>query len=93
MLTYYPSRFPDPRVTGSGYATLNVLTRFEKKGSGILDKHPGSVTLGDWATSVIILCSVADLDPGSGIGCLFDPWIRDGRKSASGSGIRDEQPG
>jgi hypothetical protein len=30
-----------------------------------------------------------------GIGCLFDPWIRirDGRKSASGSGIRDEQPG
>ncbi len=32
-------------------------------------------------------------DPGSGIGCLFDPGIRDGRKSASGSGIRDEQPG
>jgi hypothetical protein len=30
---------------------------------------------------------------GSGIGCLLDPWIRDGRKSASGSGIRDEQPG
>ncbi len=35
---------------------------------------------------------------GSGIRCLFDPWIRDpgsrmGRKSASGSGIRDEQPG
>jgi hypothetical protein len=25
--------------------------------------------------------------------CFFDPWIRDGRKSASGSGIRDEQPG
>jgi hypothetical protein len=36
-------------------------------------------------------CSVAD--PGSGIGCLFDPGIRDGRQSASGSGIRDEQPG
>ncbi len=35
---------------------------------------------------------------GSGIRCLFDPWIRDlgsgmGRKSASGSGIRDEQLG
>jgi hypothetical protein len=30
---------------------------------------------------------------GSGIGCLFDPRIRDGRKSASGSGIRDEQLG
>jgi hypothetical protein len=37
--------------------------------------------------------SVADPDPGSGIGYLFDPGIRDGRKSASGSGIRDEQPG
>jgi hypothetical protein len=37
--------------------------------------------------------SVADPDPESGIGCLFDPWIRDGRKSASGSGIQDEQPG
>jgi hypothetical protein len=24
---------------------------------------------------------------------FFDPWIRDGRKSASGSGIRVEQPG
>ncbi len=42
--------------------------------------------------------SVADPNPGSGIRCLFDPWIRDpgsgmGRKSASGSEIRDEQPG
>jgi hypothetical protein len=39
-----------------------------------------------------------DPDPQSGIGCLFDPWIRDpgfgmGRKSASRAGIRDEQPG
>jgi hypothetical protein len=34
-------------------------------------------------------------DPGSGIGCLFDSCIRirDRRKSASGSGIRDERPG
>ncbi len=32
-------------------------------------------------------------DPGSGIGYLFDPGIRAGRKSASGSAIRDEQPG
>ncbi len=23
------------------------------------------------------IISVADPDPGSGIGCLFDPWIRD----------------
>ncbi len=32
---------------------------------------------------------------GSGIWCLFDPWIRDPgwvKKSGSGSGIRDEQP-
>ncbi len=34
---------------------------------------------------------------GSGIRCLFDPWIREpgsgmGKKSGSGSGIRDEQP-
>jgi hypothetical protein len=33
--------------------------------------------------------SVADPDPGSGIGCFFDPWIRDGRKSASGSGMNN----
>ncbi len=33
--------------------------------------------------------SVADPDPGSGIGCLFDPWFRDGRKSASGSGMNN----
>jgi len=30
---------------------------------------------------------------GFGIGYLFDPWIRDGRKSSPGSGIRDEKPG
>jgi hypothetical protein len=41
--------------------------------------------------ALILESSVAD--PESGIGCLFDPWIRDGRKSASGSGIRNEQPG
>ena len=35
------------------------------------------------------LTSVADPEPGSGIGCLFDPWIRDGRKSASGSGMNN----
>ncbi len=42
------------------------------------------------AKSTRIDCgSVADSDPGSGIWCLFHPWIRDGRKSASGSGIWD----
>jgi hypothetical protein len=24
-----------------------------------------------------LISNVADPDPGSGIGCLFDPWIRD----------------
>jgi hypothetical protein len=44
---------------------------------------------------IYLICSVADPDPGSGIGCFLTPGfgIRDGRKSASGSGIRDEQPG
>jgi hypothetical protein len=28
-------------------------------------------------------------DPGSGIGCFFDPGFRDGRKSASGSGMNN----
>jgi hypothetical protein len=32
-------------------------------------------------------CSVADPDPGSGIGFFFDSGIRDGRKSASRSGM------
>ena len=51
-------------------------------------------------TRILSVLRIRIRDPGSGIGCLFDPWIRDpgsgirdGRKSASGSGIRDEQPG
>jgi hypothetical protein len=37
--------------------------------------------------------SVADQDPGSGIGCLFDPWIRDPGWEKVSIRIRDEQPG
>jgi hypothetical protein len=37
--------------------------------------------------------SVADRDPGSGIGCLFDPWIRDPGWEKVSIRIRDEQPG
>ncbi len=37
--------------------------------------------------------SVADPDPGLGAFLTPGSGIRDGRKSASGSGIRDEQPG
>jgi hypothetical protein len=37
--------------------------------------------------------SVVDPDPGLGAFLTPGSGIRDGRKSASGSGIRDEQPG
>ncbi len=37
--------------------------------------------------------SVADPDPGSGIGFLFDPWIRDPGWEKVIIRIRDEQPG
>ncbi len=37
--------------------------------------------------------SVGDPDPGSGIGCLFDPWIRDPGWEKVSIRIRDEQPG
>ena len=42
---------------------------------------------------IALASSVADPDPG--LGAFLSPGseIRDGRKSASGSGIRDEQPG
>ncbi len=43
--------------------------------------------------SAILKCSVADPDPGLGTFLTPGSGIRDGRKSASGSGIRDEQPG
>jgi len=59
MLTFYPSRIPDPGVKkapnpGSGSATLVKILTFidaepgsgmEKFGSVIRDKHPGSAEL------------------------------------------------
>jgi hypothetical protein len=44
----------------------------------------GQVPLSRYHTAPIY-CSRLCCGSGSGIGCLFDPWIRDGRKSASGS--------
>jgi hypothetical protein len=41
----------------------------------------------------IVHSSVADPDPGSGIGYLFDPWIRDPGWKKVSIRIRDEQPG
>jgi len=47
-----------------------------------------------WTANILIFLKGKQCcGSGSGIGCLFDPWILDGRKSVSGSGIRDEQPG
>ncbi len=43
---------------------------------------------------IMHIYSVADLDPGSGIRCFFDPGIRDlgwVKKSGSGIQFRDEQ--
>ncbi len=37
--------------------------------------------------------TVNDADPDPGLGAFSTPGSRDGRKSASGSGIRNEQPG
>jgi hypothetical protein len=50
------------------------------------------------AHKISVESSVENLDPGYGIRCLFDPWIRDPRwvkrqDSDPGSGILDEQPG
>jgi hypothetical protein len=49
----------------------------------------------NWKLNVLCrdLSSVADPDPGLGAFLTPGSGIRDGRKSASGSGIRDEQPG
>jgi hypothetical protein len=30
---------------------------------------------------------IADPDPGSGIRCFYDPWIRDGKNQDPGSGM------
>jgi hypothetical protein len=46
-----------------------------------------------WLTGVTDPGSVADPNPGSGIGCLFDPWIRDPGWEKVNIRIRDEQPG
>jgi hypothetical protein len=37
--------------------------------------------------STVLVHSVADPDPGSGIRCLFDPWIWDIRDPGSGIGF------
>jgi hypothetical protein len=59
-----------------------------------LDEDPDTNTnLKHGLRSVIGFFSVADPYPGSGIGCLFDPWIRDPGREKVSIRIRDEQPG
>ena len=79
------------RDLGSGMETVRIRDPgWKKVRSGIRDKHPGPATLlpgsrtGIFCTAKsyryihsIPIGSVADPDPGSGIRCLFDPWIRD----------------
>jgi hypothetical protein len=48
-----------------------VLTRTHRNNLILIKEPPVSVS----SLAVIVVCSVAD--PGSGIRCLFDPWIRD----------------
>ncbi len=57
----------------------------------ILEKRTISNETVKWI--MLIITSVADPDPGLGAFLTPGSGIRDGRKSASGSGIRDEQPG
>jgi hypothetical protein len=63
-----PDAYPDPVifVIDLQDANKNQLLKRKVSGSG---SRAGSGT--------ISLTSAADPDPGSGIGCLFDPWIRD----------------
>ncbi len=48
---------------------------------------------GPLCMSFDVKTSVADPDPESGIGCLFDPWIRNPGWEKVSIRIRDEQPG
>jgi hypothetical protein len=43
------------------------------------------------AQPTMVETGVADPDPGSG--AVYDLWIRDGKNTDPGSGIRDEHPG
>ncbi len=59
----------------------------------VRDPDPHQNVMAQQHSDAVILMlknfSAADPDPGSGIKSLFAPWIRDGRKSASGSGINN----
>jgi hypothetical protein len=59
-------------------------------------KHQEKSVISDFKKlflSSMVICSVADPDPGSGIRCLFNPWIRDPGWEKVSIRIRDEQPG
>jgi hypothetical protein len=84
---FFPSRiriysFPDPASK-----SISILTQF---GFFIPGPDPDFLPILDTGFKK---ASVADPDPGLGAFLTPGSGIRDGRKSASGSGIRDEQPG
>jgi hypothetical protein len=74
--------FPDPASK-----SISILTQF---GFFIPGPDPDFLPILDTGFKK---ASVADPDPGLGAFLTPGSGIRDGRKSASGSGIRDEQPG
>ena len=84
---FFPSRiriysFPDPASK-----SLSIFTQF---GFFIPGPDPDFLPILDTGFKK---ASVADPDPGLGAFLTPGSGIRNGRKSASGSGIRDEQPG
>ena len=75
MLTF---SHPGPRIPDPG------VKKAPNPGSRIRIRNTASVVLflKHFFAYYLLFNSVADPDPGSGIWCLFDPWIRD-----PGSGI------
>ncbi len=79
------------------FADPDALTRWVSTGTYSVSPHPDSMNLDQihlyryvpiyWSRCTDVVSSVAD--PGSGIWCLFDPWIRDPEWVFSGSRISD----
>jgi hypothetical protein len=65
-----------------------ICTNNNGYGSGFGSLRPKNIRIRNTARTPVLRIRIRDW-----VGYLFDPGIRDGRKSASGSGIRDEQPG
>ncbi len=73
------SGFTSNAGSKSGFATINAV--------------PTEKYCGNTAMNNFIISSVADPDPGSGIRCLFYPWIRDPEWVFPDPGSRISDPG